>query len=374
MLTRRFTNRLLGRASLAILMVSGIESVCQNQGWLIPAQQQVELFGVRYCCRPYRTLPDPDLGFSMAPNQRKVIRTPDYTYHFETDASGFPNRDPWPRDPTLVLLGDSMVLGTGVGLDASFAQLLVGQLPGHTIVNLGIAAAGPERQASVYRRFSGGWHPDLVLSGLYLASDVENDLHFLSWRRDGQGTDYDTYRIQLARAMHSRTRLDRFLDRSVVFNWPIDVLLGWVDGGGNAKRRFRSADGAEMLFGRNGHEFVLAPALPDDPRLDIFSSSVDHLREVVEQSGARLVLVLIPSKSELFAVDASLTTLNLASRLKERLRATGLPVIDLYPVLQQRGIMRAPYFRLDGHLNEYGNQIVADELAAWVGRGLVAAR
>jgi hypothetical protein len=371
MLTKRSTFPLTVRAVQILIvlggLVGGIEAAGRRHPWLMPAWHwQVEQFGVRFCCDPYRLLPDPELGFSMSPNQREVIRTPDYSFLIETDARGYPNRDPWPEDPTLVFLGDSMILGTGVGLDRSFTGLLARKLPDQSIVNLGLAATGPERQARVYRRFSGGWAPDLVVSCLFLATDFQNDFHFLSWLRDGQGSDYNTYRMQQARA-HRKGVLQRIVEKSLTLDFAIQAMLRLIEGRDYVEKRYRFADGSEILFDRRALEFATTAASPDDPRLDTFVRSLARLQSVVERRGSKLAVMLIPSKEELFGAKVARTRLNLASRLKARLAEMSLPVLDLYPALQQR-TARAPYFPRDLHLNAAGHRIVAEEFAAWFER------
>jgi hypothetical protein len=52
--------------------------------------------------------------------------------------------------------------------------------------------------------------------------------------------------------------------------------------------------------------------------------------------------------------------------MKPDLEARGLPVLDLYPSFRAHGVESAPYFRVDMHLNELGNRLVADELEKWI--------
>ena len=43
-----------------------------------------------------------------------------------------------------------------------------------------------------------------------------------------------------------------------------------------------------------------------------------------------------------------------------------LATLDLYPLFRQLGATQALFYRLDMHLNEYGNRIVADAVAKWI--------
>ena len=362
MLTRRIAVRAGAWAALILLVLGGIELAGRRYRQLMPVQWQIIRFAVDY---PFTVVPDAELGFSMPPNQREEIRTPDYTFLFETDAKGYPNREPWPSDPSVVFLGDSLIVGQGVGWEGSFVGQLDRMLPDQSVLNLGLPGAGPERQARIYSRFGGEWHPDVVVSCLFLASDFENDGHFLSWLRDGRNSDYNTFRLRLARAERDRGLFQRFLDNSLVLDRVIQPIARRIAGKEDLEDRHRFADGTEILFERHALEFAAATTATEDPRLDTFMGAIERLRALVEQSGARLLVMLIPSKEELFAVPASSTRLNLASRLRQRLAATSLPVLDLYPALRQRGATQSPYFPLDAHLNAHGNRIVAEEFAAW---------
>ena len=364
-MSKRWTARVSAWAVVTVFLLGAIEAAGLHYSRLMPVQWQVIQFAVNY---PFHVLPDAALGFSMPPNQREMVRTSDYTFLFETDANGYPNRDPWPGDPKVVFLGDSLIVGSGVGLDGSSTGLLARMLPDHSILNLGLPGAGPERQARIYRRFGGDWHPDVVVSCLFLASDVENDFHFITWLRDGQGTDYNAYRLRLGRAERNRGLFQRVLDHSLILDRAAQPVLRWIEGRDYLETRFRFADGTEILFERHALEFATAPTAADDPRLDRFVGSMERLRALVEQSGAELLVMLIPSKEELFGADAATTRLNLASRMKKRLAATSLSVLDLYPSLQQGGAARAPYYAQDFHLNAYGHRIVAEEFAHWLER------
>jgi hypothetical protein len=371
-LNRQSTRRQIASALMTLLVLAGVvggmEASGRQYSSLMPEQWQVEQFTIQFCCKPYPTQPDGLLGFRMLSNQRKLIRTPDYTFLFETDSEGFPNRDPWPKDPKVVFLGDSMILGTGVGLDASFPALFAGRPPQQPMVNLGLAAAGPERQARAYARYGATWHPEIVVSCLFLTSDFDNDFHFLSWIQDDQPRDYDTYRIRLARARNRKGRFQRLLDSSVVLHRAFDPILGLIEGPRHPKGHVRLEDGSDLLLDRRAFQFAATAAAPDDPRVRLLSGSVARLRASVEQSGAELVVMLIPSKEELFGIDAAQATANLSSRFKQRLAAMSLPLIDLYPRLQKEGAKQAVYFPHDIHLNALGNKIVAEELTAWFRR------
>ena len=359
-----------GRASVlrtAILAAAGVLgglAAIEAGGRVFPAvmpeQWQIEDLAIHY---PFTVVPDADLGFSMPPRQRQIIRTRDYAFLEETDSQGFPNREPWPSDPTLMLLGDSLLLGIGVGFDESVAGRLARKRPDDRVLNLALAGAGPERQARVYHRYSRARRPSLVISTVFLASDVENDQHFLAWQQSGRQMPYNEFRLRLAGAARDRGLAQRVFDHS----WLLTAgarLLRLSGAGGAPSARFRFDDGVEVLFERHALEFARRDVSTDDPRIAIFLASVERLRESVERTGARFLVMLVPSKEELYADRGAAVDRSLADRIAARLVSQGMPLLDLYPVFRELGAARATFFERDMHLTAHGNRVVAEALAA----------
>jgi hypothetical protein len=77
------------------------------------------------------------------------------------------------------------------------------------------------------------------------------------------------------------------------------------------------------------------------------------------------LVVLIPSKEELFGGVAETPADNAMAQVRQRLQAARLPVLDLYAALRQAGVSQAPFFSRDSHLNHLGNRIVAEQFMMW---------
>jgi hypothetical protein len=311
--------------------------------------------------------PDADVGFLMAPNQREEIRTSDFTYVLVTDSKGFPNKDPWPTRPDIVFLGDSLIVGEGVGLTGSFPQLIAARLPNQKVVNLGLAGAGPERQHATYRRFGAGLQPRWVVSCLYLASDFDNDLRFSSWLRNGKNIDYNSYRLGFRQAHDTRWTFHpgRLFERSRLLGMGREIVLRWIAGETRLPDRHSFPDGTEVLLYRPTIEFAAEAVAAGDTRIEAMLDALQRLRDFVARNQAELLVMLIPSKEELFGVSASISAHNIVSQLREGLEKAKFSVLDLYPAILKGGVSRSPYFRRDIHLNEYGNRIVAEQFVAW---------
>ena len=114
------------------------------------------------------------------------------------------------------------------------------------------------------------------------------------------------------------------------------------------------------------------PYAPD--ARDLFFRPLTQMKSEVEGQGGRFVVLLIPSKEELYGAQAFPDVLRSWQDTKAELAARGLPTVDLYPALRQHAQSRSPFFHVDSHLNGYGNQIVAEELAKWITeQGILAA-
>jgi hypothetical protein len=315
-----------------------------------------------------KLVPDAEIGFLIAPNQQEVIQTPDYTSVRVTDSKGFPNTDPWPNQADIVFLGDSLIVGEGVGLASSFPQLIAKMLPNLKFVNLGLAGAGAERQYPIFRRFGAGLHPRLVVACLYLAADFDNDLHFDAWLREGKQNDYDSFRLGYGRSHETSWKYgpSRLFERSWVLGMLREIVLRWLPGANHFPDRHRFPDGNEVLLYKPTVDFAAeAVVTENDGRIDALLDSLKRLRDFVTREDGKLLVALIPSKEELFAVNATVRAHTIVSHTRQRLEEAQFSVLDFYPAIEDGGASRSPYFRLDIHLNEYGNRILAEQFVGW---------
>lgn len=359
--------RLLQGALLAILggiVLAGAEiAVRRRPQWMLPQWQ------IRYHVNRMKdaVVPDAELGYLARPHQHVEIHTQDFTYFRDTDRFGFPNPEPWPTQVKLVFLGDSLVIGEGVGLQGIFTRHIASLLPEQPLVNLGLGGAGEERQYLIYRRFGHPLQPRLVVTCLYLASDFENDLHFLSWQRQPRPTDYNTYRLGFRRAQDQRGPWHpaRLFERSWLLGMGKELGWRWLHPADVPYDRYRFPDGTEILLEQRNRTFATEAIQEPDSRIDNLLTSLTKLHELVTQQHASFLVMLIPSKEELFGAHLRDGARNATVMTLQRLRAANLPVLDLYPILRQGGHTHSPYFSRDIHLNAYGNQLVAEAFVSW---------
>jgi hypothetical protein len=357
----------VGIASVLFLLALGAEIAARRIPRLMLPQWQIRYFGIN-SKGLVKEVPDSEIGVLMAPNQHTPIHTLDFNYILRTDSKGFPNKDPWPTRADIVFLGDSLIIGVGVGLEGSFAQLIADQVPNERLVNLGVSAAGPERQYAIYRRFGAALHPRLVVSFLYSASDFRNDFLFKNWLREGNNVDYDSYRFGYRRA-HAKKRSifrpGRLFESSWLLGMAREVVMRSKSGENHIPDRYSFPDRGEVMFDRRKLEFAAQAVAANDPGVDAMVDALEKLRDLVEHDKAEFAVMLIPSKEELFGVSASLTAHNIVSRTRQRLQEAKFSVLDLYPAILKAGAKQSPYFTRDIHLNGYGNRIVAEQFVTW---------
>ena len=205
-----------------------------------------------------------------------------------------------------------------------------------------------------------------MIAVIGVAWDIDNTLHFERWRAEAPGTDFTEFRLT-----HGGTHQTP---------WEAEALPRQITPGASRLREHQAAvqrhsDPEEVTFASGDTTFLaraqkrLARGMdrPGARNLrETFFGSLDKLRTEVGAAGARFVIALMPSKEELYGAEAFPAVLRPVEEVKAELAARQLPILDLYPALRELGLEKSPFYRTDIHLNELGNQIVADAIAGWI--------
>ena len=316
---------------------------------------------------------DPELGNRPAPSRRELIRTLDFSYTLELDSAGFPNRPPWPARADLAVLGNSLVVGQGVGIDSQFSTLLGRRLGTDRVVDFGLGGAAPDHQLRIYRRYVAAMHPRLVLACLWAASDVTNAFNYARWQSSGRGRDFFEYRTSGGARVEPRPGLVARLSGPLRRNSRIVRTLEFaVTDWRRAHQPYRTVvqlpAGDTLFLSVRTQEALAAgmrrPGLPELKR--IFFDPLVELRRLVEADGGRLVVVLIPSKEELYGAEAFPPALRTVPEVRAGLDSLGFATADLYRTVKDGAGPHSPFFARDIHLNQLGNRLVAEGLAEWI--------
>jgi len=356
------------------------------------SQQRIDALYTGNPDDPGWSVPDDELGFVGRRLRHDFIETIDFSFTAETDEYGFSNAGSWPESADIVFLGDSLLTGSGVGINGQVTTLVAKRSPDYSIINLALPGASPQHLLRIFRRFGTQLDPKLVIACLYVVSDVDNAKHFDAWERAGRQWGYNEFRRN--HYLETRAKILGHDDRA--------TDIGTQDTADRAEPAWKAqirrainatAIGTELLYllepWRKGllHEVEwsdgskvflfkrfqnrLAKGIGDGypSSLEIFFGPLRELRTAVESTGGTFVVVLIPSKEEIFRTRDNVDMLRLVTEVRQHLDELGMWVLDLYPTIAEVGRTTAPFFPHDIHLNETGNATAANAIADWIDRG-----
>jgi hypothetical protein len=318
-----------------------------------------------------RSVPHSDLGAVMAPRQDVWVETPEFRYRLRTDRHGFANREPLPERADVVVLGNSLLTGAGVGLDGQFTTLLEEAVAPAKVLNLGIPGGGTEHQYGAFRLYGAPLQPKVVVATLWLVYEIDNTLAFRQWLEDDARPDFATFSASFF-APNSPAGWRDLLRDAASQSVMATTLRRWaraVRGVDDPLERAVLANGDELLLSADEQGRLMKgwsrPGTPD--AREILLDPLERLRTDVAAQGARLLVVLMPSKEEIHGAARLPELLNVAHEARRELHRRGFAVVDLYPAFQAESTARAAFFRADPHPNALGHRLVAQALAKAIG-------
>jgi lysophospholipase L1-like esterase len=303
---------------------------------------------------------DPYLGFVYPPNYEGRFERDDgaFTFTYTTDEHGFRNPSPWPERAEIVVLGDSMAFGYGVGDAEAWTALLAADLPGTRIVNLGMIGAAPQQYQRIYERFGQALRPNLVLFCLFPGNDLSDAGRFEEWLQAGSPGNYDEWRHGGGQDAEQRSIRGQ-LDRSY-----LATFLRY------ARRNLGSRFSGRTIDFPDGSRIQLVPALyarndvlaqPNHPSFRLVLDAVRQTQALVQETGGQFLVLLMPTKEEVYlplvGEEPPPATAPFAAQFEE----DGLPYLDLKPYFQARAREgERLFFEVDGHPNAAGYRLVAE--------------
>jgi hypothetical protein len=344
--------------SLGVAIYIGEKVIRANPDWM-PVKAQIRFF---VNGSDYRPVPDPDVGFLGPPHLQARVSTSDYEYLQETDAHGFPNRMPLPETAEIMVLGDSLTEGAGVGIDGQFSTLIGKALPIHGIVTLGIGGAAPNRQLRAFQKFGASFRPRLVVSCVYLAADLDGQLEFDSWLKEGAKSDYNQFRLKFGDDLHPKSFWTRVQRKSFLAGKLTELALRWW----GIPDRVSFPTGPDVLLDIDSLRERASGLDPQNPRMLSMIESLKETRTLSQSGGANYLVLLIPSKEEIYGAPFMPEVLKPAHTLEQRLKEEGFSVLSTYDAFRDKAKHQSAFFPHDIHLTALGNRIVADTLVDWL--------
>lgn len=272
-------------------------------------------------------------------------------FHIKTISLGFEGigfRDDGinDTDPFIVTIGDSFTFGHGVEIQDGWSELLEKKI-GKDIVNMGMPGYSTIQSERMYERYGSKLKPNIVIYGFF-ANDFLDNLIF-------ERGSTDSSRNWLYKNL--------MLYRLVKF-----IKNYYLEG-----RNFQTyeAYGKSFLFDSSFYYSSLFE-IEGKKMTDSAKLSLSKLKNLTTENNVTLIVVFIPYReyfyqdfiqnSSLYNFNFGVTQFNL---LCEELKLSCIDIRNSFESKIKNG--SDVYFRpLDGHINELGNKIIADEIYDYI--------
>ena len=313
------------------------------------------------------TAPNPTFGYLFRPHFSGRIDRGDLDFTFHTDEYGFRNPSPWPKQADIVVVGDSIVFSYGVDDQQAWPRLLAKALPVNAIINLGIPGFGPQQYLRLLESFGLKLHPKLVLFMLFPGNDLKDAVSFRGWLDAKTDLTYQEWQRGGGRP-----------DRSGSWRQLLEAsrLVTFLRG---ARKSLTSAVADSTIDFGDGRRVQLVPTIfrseidmahPGDPAFELVMATIERARDATREHGSHLLVLLMPTKEEVYLPRIGEPALPLVESFREALDGRGICFIDLSTDFEAHSRDAAPlFFGVDGHPNADGYRlialVVADHLKAF---------
>jgi len=285
----------------------------------------------------------------------------------------------------IACLGDSYTASTTAGEHDAYPAALERYLrsngmPQAETMNMGVFGYDTTQEAEFYHRFGKQYHPDLVVLGIYLGNDINDNIR--DYRYDVYDGQLVTWPLDKNKYWKKRIALSSYFYRWYKSRRKKKITAGGVV----AEKRIGGFTEGYLNYQRDVALGVFSKSADATPywqeRWNKTFSAIEGLRREAEENGARLLVVVMPPEVQVnrrffdtavkqFGLDASDYDFTLPGRkIIGFCRGARLDCIDLYPVLLAAQ-KRAPQYAPDtGHWNAAGNRLAADAIGRYI-RGTI---
>lgn len=310
-----------------------------------------------------RSIAHPTIGFLYPPGGSGTFDRGDLHFRYQLDAEGFRNPDPWPDPVDIVAVGDSLTFGYGVEDEQSWPWLLATRGTVGTVRNLGLIGACASQEQRIYALFGAPRRPAVLLFCVFPANDIPDELKFRKWLAAGSPGNFDVWRF--APAEGARSRLLGLLQSSYLFTQIQELARQSAARREYPARRHACAEGGMVQLNPGILANAVRPA--GHPDLEQVLDVIGETAERAAEDGTQTVVVLLPSKEETYLPVLDLPCPDAIGPFVQGLAARGLRAIDLRPPFQAAaGAGQQLFFEVDGHPNERGYRLIADEVERYL--------
>ncbi|HWP23826.1 MAG TPA: hypothetical protein VNM15_06525 [Candidatus Binatia bacterium] len=323
----------------------------------------------------------PYIGHLHKPNNALVIAGRDFRAVHHTDGYGFRNAWPWPKTADIVTLGDSVTFGQGVADEQAWPAILAQSFPNKRVINLGLIGAGPQQYLRVYETFGAKLRPRVVLVGMFTGNDFWDAEMFDLWQKSGAEGSYMAWR-DFGRPRSVRLdfqqpvghligsliwRLKLLARKSYVCNlllYARNNFNRWIPAG---KTTFVAPDGRRLELTPQTLVNNTKYARPGYPIFRAVLDSLQGIHSRARADGATLLVVLQPSKEEVYLPLVTGSLPDPAEPLRSALADRKISYLDLLPEFRRRAAKgEVLFFETDGHPNARGYALIAELIASYL--------
>lgn len=274
------------------------------------------------------------------------------------------NLPPWPEQPEIVVVGDSFAYSQTVSLEHAWTVLLDEARPASRVITLGTVATGPEQYNRVFETYGADLSPDLLIVSLFLGNDIHNAETFDRWQREAPNVNYGRF-VEAGTVNDAFFWLNRLSGKSYLGALLRDLLRSISEG--------RLFDG-ETIELESGERVQIVPQFllntlekvsRGDPGFGLTVDSIFRIQERARSLDINCLVVLFPSKEEIYGQFVERDFPLLSHSIIEDLEQRGIDYFDLAPVFRERALDgRALYHEVDGHPNILGYRLIAETISA----------
>jgi lysophospholipase L1-like esterase len=348
-----------------------------------------------------------------------LVRHAAYRFPLVTDAEGFRNATP-PSPVEIAALGDSFTDALTLPAELTWPARL-GERLGASVRNYGTAGFGPGQERRVLAEYALPRRPRLVVVGFFAGNDLQDAERFETFERTGSfpggsalGWKFkeviarfdELYVMSLFQAAGARVALGHVAPDVHADAGPADYSGEDPDALPVPRASFDRGLFAVPVSGRTVRFAFLPPylnclqlsraELEGSPGWNATLRSYREMKRLAEAQGARLAVVFIPSKAQVYLplVEASFTRPELERAVAVSLRdlphppaaerllqnrlalnglmrafcaSEGIPFLDLTDALQARlATGTNVYFPDDSHWNAAGHETAAAAIAPFL--------
>jgi hypothetical protein len=302
---------------------------------------------------------DPDLGAIPVPRQhgRRIIPgILDFSYTNNSIGLRGSREYQYTKSTEyrLLFLGDSFTYGHGVDDNDTFASLVETNLHAWglqaEVINAGVSGTGTEYALNFFLKRGLRYRPDIV-SLFFMTNDFVDNANHRYYTVTPENT-------LIPRPLgNDFIQSKQWLTRIPFYQW----LISWSHVTNLIKRAIiEGLAPAPQIGGRDAIRGFLNPS---DEEARYTSILLDHLRDSVNQQGAKFVVFYIPSNEEVEATRRT-GSVSPAESLALSLAGGVYPATSLTPMLAGTSYISTALYFQEGHWTVLAHRIAAERISA----------